>query len=504
MAFLPSQYILATLMRIPAKVSLAVGALALLVFGPMAVWQARVERADLLRAVERELMLTGRAMRVAAENALRDRQVHDVEVAVSALESIQPDVDVVLFAPDGTVRTASEGARRSSPDPGELARLVGGPPDVDLERGRALLVVPVDVAGKRVATLAITRPLDDVANDLRREVGTLTVAVVAFTILVSACAYGLGELFVGRPLALLSAAMARVGGGGRDIPLDTTREDEIGAVTRDFEAMVTELDRARVRLEEEQDAHRRSMRALQDADRMVTIGQLSAGLAHEIGSPLQVLHGRARRLLHQIHSPEEVRRAASIIAAEAERITRIVQQLLDVARRRARHVTGDPRTAVRSVVDLLEVEARRKRVALRLVLADDVDEHVESDALQQIALNLVRNALQATSEGGHVTVTLERSTFTKPASPVATPSLRLSVEDDGPGIADAIRPHLFEPFFTTRHAEGGTGLGLAIVASLVHELGGSFDVASEPGHGSRFVVDIPLHRPASAGGAKVA
>jgi signal transduction histidine kinase len=484
-------------MRIPPKVSIAVGALALAVFGPIALWQAAVERRDLVQAVEQELMLTGRAMRVSTQNALRDKQLQDVETTVSALETIRADVDVLLFGPDGALRDSSAGARASL-DVVDAEDIAGatGQPEVDLDRRHAVVLLPIELDGERVATLAIVRPLHDVVADLRRELGTLAVAVLAFTVAVAALAYGLGELLVGRPLARLSAAMQRVGRGDMRPSLDTKRDDEVGRLARDFAAMVAELERARARLEAEQDAHRRSTRALQDADRLVTVGQLSAGLAHEIGSPLQVLHGRARRLLRHADDAQEVRRAAEVIAVEAERITRIVQQLLHVARRRARHVVGHPGAALRSVVDLLEVEARRKRVDLQLVMAEDVRiEWVESDVLQQIALNLVRNAMQACAEGGRVVVTLERGVLRRRPIRTATPALRLTVQDDGRGIDPAVRDQLFEPFFTTRAAEGGTGLGLAIVASLVRELGGTVDVTSDPGQGSAFVVELPLGQP---------
>jgi signal transduction histidine kinase len=287
--------------------------------------------------------------------------------------------------------------------------------------------------------------------------------------------------------------MAGVGRGEFRPMLDGHRDDEIGRVTRDFQSMLAELEAARASLEAEQDAHRRSTRALQDADRLVTLGQLSAGLAHEIGSPLQVLHGRARRLLRYADDAEEVRRGAEVIAGQAERITGIVQQLLDVARRRSAHARGDPRASVRSVVELLEFEARRKRVSLQLVVSGDVDDvEVESDVLQQVALNLTRNALQATTEGGRVVLRLGRGTIARAALPAPVESVRLVVEDDGVGIDPRIRSQLFEPFFTTRAFDGGTGLGLAIVGTLVKELDGAVSVTSELGQGTRFVVDIPF------------
>lgn len=493
-AFCPGQSIIATLVRISTKVSLGVSALALVVFGAIAAWQASVERRDLYRAVEREMMLIGRAMRVSAENALRDRQIRDVELTVSALEQIQPDVDVLLFAPDGSLWAQSAGASGSLPRVGSRlpARPIGDPPQIAFEDDYAILLVPLK-ADQPLGTLAILRPLADVDLDLAAEVSGLAVGVLAFAALAGVLVYGLGEVLVGRPLARLSSAMARVGSGDFHPRLETARSDEIGRVGTDFSVMLGELDHARTSLEQEQDAHRRSQRALQDADRLVTVGQLSAGLAHEIGSPLQVLHGRARRLLKHAGDPEAVSRDAEVIAGQAERITRIVQQLLGVARRRPRHERDDPRTAVGAVVSLLEYEARRKGVALELSVTDDLPgSAVDSDPLQQISLNLARNALQASSSGGMVKLTLTRGEVTRATAGPSPASLRLIVEDQGIGFSPELKPQLFDAFFTTRASEGGTGLGLAIVHSIVKDLGGSIDVTSEVGHGTRFVVDLPL------------
>lgn len=482
-------------MRIPAKVSLGVGALAFVVFGSIAVWQAALERRDLVHAVEQEMMLTGRGMRIATENALRDRQTQDVGPIVSALEEISADVDVLMFAPDGSLRATSEGGLASAErfEPAALVALPAEHPQVDLDEGRAVLILPLSVEGESLGSLAIVRPLSDVREDLRREVGGLALAVAVFAVLVCALAYGLGEVLVGRPLARLSTAMAGVGRGDLHPPLDGERDDEIGRVTASFQAMLAELARARENLELEQDAHRRSTRALQDADRLVTLGQLSAGLAHEIGSPLQVLHGRARRLLRNAEDADEVRRVAEVIVGQAERITRIVRQLLDVARRRPRNTLGEPIAAVRSVVELLELEARRRGVTVELRVQGELPaEAVEVDTLQQIALNLARNALQASHEGGHVVLALGRGKVVHPATAVHVPSLRLEVLDDGAGIDPAIRSQLFEPFFTTRSGDGGTGLGLAIVGTLAKELGGMVTVESELGQGTCFVVELPI------------
>jgi signal transduction histidine kinase len=147
--------------------------------------------------------------------------------------------------------------------------------------------------------------------------------------------------------------------------------------------------------------------------------------------------------------------------------------------------------ACRAVIELVEVEARRRGVALQLVVRTGVTAASASeDHLQQVVLNLATNALAATPAGGRVEVAIEDAE--------GRPELiRLVVTDTGRGIEPDVLPRVFEPMFTTRVDDGGTGLGLAVVRALVTEHGGTVTADSAPGRGARFVVELPR----AAGGA---
>ncbi|HYE35402.1 sensor histidine kinase [Methylocaldum sp.] len=282
----------------------------------------------------------------------------------------------------------------------------------------------------------------------------------------------------------------------RPIPCPIERRDELSAVAFEFNRMVLELSAAHRRLDAETEKRRQLQRALQEADKLITIGQLSAGLAHEIGSPLQVVNGRARHLAVCADRPEEVRRLAGILVAQTDRITRIVQRLLEFARRRPpAFVRTDVTSVVGDVLDLLRHEARRRCIDLKFEDPDSLPHAlVNADGVQQITLNLVGNAVAATEDGGVVAVDLREGLMTTNGSEV--PALRLTVEDTGNGIAPEHLPRLFEPFFTTRGDRGGTGLGLSVVKTIVTEHGGTIAAESEMGKGSRFTVHLPLGGPA--------
>jgi signal transduction histidine kinase len=286
--------------------------------------------------------------------------------------------------------------------------------------------------------------------------------------------------------------MKRLRAGELATALQSHRNDEVGRLASEFDALVAELREARERIAREVDSRLVLEQALQRVDKLVTIGQLSAGLAHEIGSPLQIMSGRARALLAHDPGPDVVRKNALILAEQSDRIAGIVEQLLGFARRRsARPVSTDLAIPVRKILDLMGPAARQGRIALDFSCQPDIPPVVaDIDQIQQLVLNLVKNALAATAEGGRIAVRLDAATIDASAGPI--PAVRLVIEDNGCGMNDETRSKLFEPFFTTRAGEGGTGLGLAVVHAIVQSHGGRIAVVSAPGAGARFTVDLPL------------
>jgi signal transduction histidine kinase len=314
--------------------------------------------------------------------------------------------------------------------------------------------------------------------------------VVAFVAVTMISGILLGAAYITRPLAALVDGIAHIRDGDFKSRVPLSRHDEIGALVDEFNAMVGTLGQARQQIEQETEARLRLERGLQGIDKVITIGQLSAGLAHEIGSPLQVLSGRAAALLSRSPDPE-TRRQAEILVEQTARITRIVEQLLSFGRRRPAVIAPcDLARPVKAVLELLDGEARRRGVALETRF--DATAHLidaDDDQLQQIVLNLVKNALAATPAGGRITVRVE--TERDPDGPPR--AVRLIVRDTGPGIPPEMAANLFEPFFTTRASEGGTGLGLSVVRAIVTEHGGTITATSD--HGAEFIVSFPPRRP---------
>jgi signal transduction histidine kinase len=492
--------------RISVKLSMVLIAGGFLIFGAYGVYELHIERNDLFRSVERETMLLGRSLQAAVENALRDRQLADIEETIKYLERIDPSITILIYDPTGRLIRAVQ--QSQPPDPSSQNALETAmhlrqavfafhPPG---NAKQAILALPLtDDSDALLGGLLLVRPLLEMQRAQRDLQYHIAVAVLLFVLTTTVLGLIAGAVYITRPLARMAEAMKEVRAGNLMSALPDTRKDEMGAVAAEFNVMVAELRDARRRLEEEAESRRRLQQALQEADKLITIGQMSAGLAHEIGSPLQVLRGRARTLLTRAHDAVEVQRIAEILVAQTDRITRIVEQLLRFTRRRPASLTkSDLRLAINNVLELMQYEAHHRGVSLTFSgTAHLPPMWVDTDEVQQILLNLIANALAATAKGGRVSVSVEESQLTPRNGGCETPAVRLMVEDTGYGIAADVRERVFEPFFTTRAAEGGTGLGLAVVRSLVTEHGGMITVESEPGVGSRFCVELPVYRSAA-------
>lgn len=492
-------------MQISTKLTLVLGLVSSCILGTYGLSQYRQERGELITTAARDFRTLSAAIRVAIENSMRDRQVADVDEILESLEVGEPQIDVFVLDRTGALAAHSSGGGRAAVEHFERAlRRVSerGHEAVRFEEpGDALRIVGVfPLHGddqSRIGAVAIVRPLPALNADLRR---TLRSALVSSVVLIAAITFVgwlLMRRYVRRPLEALGAAMRDVREGDFGTALPAGRHDEIGRLSGEFNVMVRELAHARQALLAAVEERQRFEQGLQHVDKLVTVGQLSAGLAHEIGSPLQILSGRARALAARRDLPPDVARVARICEEQVGRIAGIVEQLLDLARRKSPHIAEIALdTPIGAIVDLLDGEARRRGVHLAYTCPADLPPVLADAAqVQQIALNLLNNALRATPRGGRVTLTLSLESLPTADGLHDRPTVLLVVEDTGPGIPASVRERLFEPFVTTQAAAGGTGLGLAVVKSIVDDHGGAIAVAPAPWGGTRVLVHLPAAGP---------
>jgi signal transduction histidine kinase len=493
-------------MKISFRFALALTLVGLLGSGlQAAIGLARTDD-ELRHTLEREALMLGQSLRVAFAHALRDRQIADVDETLRELETIAPHVDIGLFDPAGDLQ-AETVARGLHPE--VRARVAELVPDfagvvetqltwVELEPAPFVVyIAPLHGDSSELVGLLVVA---DEANDLESalaeaRLGTL-LSFVIFVAGVGVASLLLGHLSITRPLQRLAAAMQRVRSQSFDERVSSRERDEIGQLAGEFNAMLDRLAATESALDHQRQRRRELEQQLQRLDKLAAVGQLAATLAHEIGSPLQVLVGRAQAIAEHDYPPEKVRHHALRIAEQGSRITGIIRDLLNYARRQPIQF-GEVELAIAalSVVDLLEFEAKSRGVELRLLPSNrGCVVRGNLGQLQQAIFNLVRNALDASPRGSTVTVEIRRITRAAPAAEEAeqqaTPWIELCVRDQGEGISAEDLPHITEAFFTTKAERGGTGLGLSVVKSIVSHHGG--ELAFESGDGqTRAFLRIP-------------
>ena len=250
---------------------------------------------------------------------------------------------------------------------------------------------------------------------------------------------------------------------------------------RDLLLAVEQAVRLVVSIEEKRELQRRA----QIAEKLATIGTLTAGLSHEIKNPLNaitlqlaVLERRIRRVPDSAQ-PSLVE-PLRLVQDEVTRLNRILEEFLQFARpRELRAAAINIETVLAHVADLLALEAQRAEVQLECRCGSMPRVQGEEGRLQQAIVNLVLNAIQATPPGGFVRIEAE----------AGEEGVLLAVEDSGPGIPEELRPRIFEPFFTTKAA--GSGLGLPLVHSIVEQHRGSITIERGAAGGARFVLRLP-------------
>lgn len=302
------------------------------------------------------------------------------------------------------------------------------------------------------------------------------------------------------PIRLLQNQAKNFSAGMRGIPIRVTSGDEIGDLASEFNHMTetiiqretenSELNQMLERKVQERTAELeeknllliKTQEELVRAEKLAAVGELAAGVAHEINNPMAIIRGNAELLQMAIDTKHPSREEVDTIAQQVGRVERIVASLLKFARQESKQVV---RVDVRVLLDDILVQVRHQ-VSLEGILVDKrYDPYlpvIDGDPghLRQVFTNLVLNAIQSMTAGGTLTVVASNGEI----------GCEVVITDTGSGIPEAIMDQIFNPFFTTR--ETGTGLGLAVSYGIIKDHFGTISVESNAGEGTTFKVNLPL------------
>ncbi|MGH7844177.1 MAG: ATP-binding protein, partial [Candidatus Binatia bacterium] len=301
---------------------------------------------------------------------------------------------------------------------------------------------------------------------------------------------------ISNPIHQLIERIRSIGGANWKQLIDVSGPNEIHALAQEFNLMSARLQQAHSEVMREQEGRVKLERDLRHSEKLASAGQLAAGLAHEIGTPLSIIGGRAEYLLRRQRSPEEINDNLRIIQSQIDRIAGIVRQLLEFSRRKELAFRSvDLPSLLSNVKKLLQHKIDEKSIYVQISTSSSLPRiKADPDLLQQVFINLFMNSVQAMEKGGTLKITAEFARGRAHASTAAETGnwIKILCEDNGLGISADNLERVFDPFFTTKDVGEGTGLGLSVTYGIIKEHGGDIQVESTQGQFTRFTILLPL------------
>lgn len=362
-------------------------------------------------------------------------------------------------------------------------------------------VQPFRWPGGRTAVIEVRQTLAGMEQEFRRAVREKVLSRVVVLAIFILSLITLTRWSIARPIRALIAGARAVGRGDLTQRIEVRRRDEIGQLAEEFNRMAENLQAAYDELLRHGEERLRLEQEVLQAQKLAAVGMLAAEVAHEIGTPLNVISGRAEVLERIVPPAHPERRHVDVILTQTQRISGIIRALLDYTRPRRPNLRPQSIVPILGrVADLLPDRSRRRGVRIQLDVPLTLPMvQADPDHLQQLFLNLLLNALDASPAGETVRVT----TGLDPLLPaegrvgiirgkVEGPCLAVHVVDAGKGLTAEELDRVFEPFFSTKGRGHGTGLGLPISEEIVRAHRGEIEMLSIPGRGTEVIVRLPL------------
>jgi signal transduction histidine kinase len=477
-------------------------------------------------AAQAEVKAHAITLRVALEEYYASGRQQDIQKLINriAKNSTETEIGVILFDRNGSVQLVSESLQHDDLKDSEQARkVIAGSDDIPIRRrlrNREVLsfIHPIIVNNERIGAMELTLPVAFVEQSIKAAQAD-TLQTLALLCLAIFLVVGLVTRYsITRPIQTLLGGAVELGRGNLSHRVQVRPVGgEFARLAQAFNQMADSLDEQRRRAEREAEERLELERQLRHHERLAVVGQLAAGIAHELGAPLQVIDGRAKQLQDASDSSGKRQRNLVIIRAQAERITRIVRNLLNLAR--PHHPLLRPLDlgkAVSTTLESLETQFAQSHVRVEHFTDAKVLAYADGELLQQVLLNICVNALHAMPEGGVLRVIYEDQLTYATALTLAPdidgpvclsrhlpPAARHEGEfavvrfyDSGAGIPPQHLEKVFNLFFTTKEVGKGTGLGLPVSSRILEEHGGWIEAANwRTGNAQGAVFSIYLPKP---------
>ena len=487
-------------MRLGTKLALYLSLIIMVVLSGYGYFHILTRRDILTRKMKVEVRSIGRTLKVPLEKISLPREMEYVQELIDTIEEYEKTLGVIVYhqGRNLTFRSRSLG---EGIEPYLVLIKKSIKEDLPQEEFRVYKKDPVfayvfpleDRNGKNIGGVAVLQYTSFMQKDVSGAEWSIFITIlILIGGTVGFVLFGTRK-WISEPISQLMGGVKNLAKGNFDTQFVLSRKDEISELAQAFNQMAVDLRKAQERIIKEAETTIELERTLRQSEKLATIGQLASGLAHEIGTPLNIIGGRAELIKRKIKDREGEQKDLDIIIQQAERITKIIQQLLGFVRKKRPEQKGSNiKTLLETTLDFLDHQIQKQGVKVVKDLKDNLPIVTgDSDQLQQVFLNLILNAIQSMPQGGELRIGASSKWISKEGIEDGQREyVVLSVVDTGMGMEKEVVENIFNPFFTTKE-DKGTGLGLTVSQGIVQDHEGWIEVESEIGEGSQFRVYLP-------------
>jgi two-component system NtrC family sensor kinase len=488
-------------LRLGTKLALSLLVMIILVLSGYGYFHILSRRDILVKMMKVEVESIGKTLRVSLEKLTHFREKEYVKDIIDAVDEYEKTLGVIVYLQEENLLFRSRSLDDGIDSYVDLIKR-SIHENRPLEGFGVYKKDPVfsyslpfkDTTGQIIGGISILQHTSFVEDDITKAERDIFIIIFILTGATVGMILFVTRMWIALPISQLMDGINNLSKGNLNTQIDLKRGDEFSALAGTFNQLAINLKTAQEKIIQEAETRLQLERELRQSEKLAIVGQLASGLAHDIGTPLNIISGRAELIKRRLEEKEEAQKDLNIVVQQTERITKIIQQLLGFVRKKR------PEKKPLSIGLLLEttleffdylIQKQEVRV-VKEVLPPLPPVMGDLDQLNQVFSNLFLNAVQAMPQGG----TLRLSVFPRWISKEGlNESQRLytvvRIEDTGVGMEKEVLEKIFNPFFTTKEGDKGTGLGLTVSQGIVEDHEGWIDVESEIGKGSVFKVYLP-------------
>jgi len=491
-------------LKLGTKLTLSLSLIILVVLSGYGTLHILSRRDILIRKMKAEVRSIGRTLKVSLEKISLPREMEYVQELIDSVEEDEKTLGIIVYHTGKNLIFKSRSLEGDIEPYWDLIKK-SIQEDFSYEELGVYKKVHVfsytfplkDRRGRNIGGVSILQRTSFVEEDIKKAEWSVLITILIMIGGTLTLVHFSTRKWITEPISQLMGGIKNMAKGDLQTRIELRRGDELSELGHAFNQMAGDLKEAQDRIIEEAETKLKLERDLRQSEKLATIGQLASGLAHEIGTPLNIISGRVELAKRKLDDKEGVQKNLDIVLQQTERITKIIQRLLGFVRKKKPEQGNLNITALLEMtLDFLDHEIQKQKVKVVRETEDPLPSVMgDPDQLQQVFLNIVLNAIQSMPEGG--TLHLSASTQVTSKEGLEDGQRRyvvVKVQDTGMGMEREVMDNIFNSFFTTKEKDKGTGLGLTVSQGIVQDHEGWIEVESETGKGSLFKIYLPSYQ----------